>query len=315
MKMPKKIAIVIPCYNEVLNIQKIIQEIDVVFQNLEYNYEIILVDDGSSDNTVEVFKLESDINSKVKFIEFSKNFGKDQALKAGIDAADGDALVTIDADLQHPPSLIKEMIEKWESGYEIIYTYRKENNPDASIKNKIGSKAFYKIINYLSDINLENGIADYRLIDKKVIRALVSIDEYELFLRGMVKWIGFKQIGIPYIPKQRHAGESTYSMKALLKLALHGIVSFSTKPLYLSIFIGLSTAGLGVIFYSIYVVYSLFYHLAISGWASVIFTIVLFGSLNLIVLGIVGVYVGKIFIQSKNRPNYIIRDTNIDYKR
>ena len=233
MKMPKKIAIVIPCYNEVLNIQKIIQEIDVVFQNLEYNYEIILVDDGSSDNTVEVFKLESDINSKVKFIEFSKNFGKDQALKAGIDAADGDALVTIDADLQHPPSLIKEMIEKWESGYEIIYTYRKENNPDASLKNKIGSKAFYKIINYLSDINLENGIADYRLIDKKVIRALVSIDEYELFLRGMVKWIGFKQIGIPYIPKQRHAGESTYSMKALLKLALHGIVSFSTKPLYL----------------------------------------------------------------------------------
>ncbi len=315
MKMHKKIAVVIPCYNEALNIPKIIKEIEEVFETLNYNYEIILVDDGSIDNTVEIFKIESVRNTNVKFIEFSKNFGKDQALKAGIDAANGDALVTIDADLQHPPTLIKEMIEKWEAGFEIIYAYRKENNPDASFKNKIGSKAFYKIVNYLSDINLENGIADYRLIDKKVINALVSIDEYELFLRGMVKWIGFKQIGIPYIPEQRFAGESNYSIKSLMKLALHGIVSFSTKPLYLSIFLGLSLAGLGFLFYSIYVFYSLFYHLAISGWASVIFTIVLFGSLNLIVLGIVGIYVGKIFIQSKNRPNYIIKDTNIETKR
>jgi dolichol-phosphate mannosyltransferase len=314
MKMHKKISVIIPCYNEALNIPKIIQEIEVVFETLNYNYEIILVDDGSIDATVALFKVESERNTNVKFIEFSKNFGKDQALKAGIDAANGDALVTIDADLQHPPSLIKEMVEKWEAGFEIIYAYRKENNPDASLKNKIGSKAFYKIVNYLSDINLENGIADYRLIDKKVIKALVSINEYELFLRGMVKWIGFKQIGIPYIPEQRFAGESNYSIKSLMKLALHGIVSFSTKPLYLSIFLGLSLAGLGVLFYSIYVFYSLFYHLAISGWASVIFTIVLFGSLNLIVLGIVGIYVGKIFIQSKNRPNYIIRDTNIETK-
>lgn len=315
MKTQKKISIVIPCFNEALNIPKVISEIDLVFTTLQYTYEIILIDDGSIDNTVEIFLLQANKNSNVKYIEFSRNFGKDQALKAGIDAAIGDALVTIDADLQHPPKLIKEMIKKWEAGYEVIYAFRKENNPDASLKNKIGSRAFYKLVNYLSDINLEDGIADYRLIDRKVIKALLNINEFELFLRGMVKWIGFKQIGIPYVPEQRFAGESTYSIKALMKLALHGIISFSTKPLYISIFLGVSLAGLGFLFYSVYVFYSLYYHLAISGWASVIFTIVLFGSLNLIVLGIVGIYVGKLFIQSKNRPNYIIRDSNIDAKK
>lgn len=311
MKTEKIISIIIPCFNEALNIPKVIGEIDFEFTNLAYSYEIILIDDGSSDNTTDVILLEVNQNSNVKYIEFSRNFGKDQALKAGIDAAKGNALVTIDADMQHPPKLIKDMIEKWEKGYEVVYAYRKESNPDASLKNIIGSRAFYKIVNYLSDINLEDGIADFRLIDRKVILALSKIDEYELFLRGMVKWIGFKQIGIPYVPDQRFAGESTYSFKALIKLALHGIISFSTKPLYISIFLGLSLAGLGFLLYSVYVFYSLYYHLAISGWASVIFTIVLFGSLNLIILGIIGIYVGKLFIQSKNRPNYIIRNSNI----
>lgn len=310
MSSNKKISIVIPCFNEALNISKIINEIEIVFANIPYDFELIFVDDGSIDNSVEVLKSEANKKTFVKYIEFSRNFGKDQALKAGIDIANGDALVTIDADLQHPPALIKEMIEKWENGYEVIYAFRKENNPDASLKNKIGSKVFYKLVNYLSDINLENGIADYRLIDRKVIKALVSVNEYEIFLRGMVKWIGFKQIGIPYIPEQRFAGKSTYSIKALINLAMHGITSFSTKPLYISIFLGISLSAIGTIFYSMYVFYSLWFNLAISGWASVIFTIVFFGGLNLIVLGIVGTYVGKIFMQSKGRPNYLIRETN-----
>lgn len=310
--MQKKISIVIPCFNEALNIPKIINEIEIVFATLPYNFEIILVDDGSIDNTIEVFKIEAAKNSYVKYIELSRNFGKDQALKAGIDAFEGDALVTIDADLQHPTALIKEMIEKWENGFEVVYAFRKEDNPDASFKNRMGSKAFYKIINYLSDINLENGIADYRLMDKKVIKALVSINEYELFLRGMVKWIGFKQIGIPYKPEQRFAGESTYSVKALMKLALHSIVSYSTKPLYISVYLGLSLSIIGPILYLFYVFDSLYFHYNISGWASVIFTIVIFGGLNLIIMGIIGIYIGKIFMQSKNRPNYLIRDTNLE---
>lgn len=314
MNDPKKIAIIIPCFNEAQNIPKIITEIENVFLSLPYIFEIIFVDDGSTDNSILVLKEAVRQYKFVKFIEFSRNFGKDQALKAGIDFAAADAIVTIDADLQHPPILIAEMISKWENGYEVIYAFRKENNPDASLKNKIGSKVFYKIVNYLSDINLENGIADFRLIDKKVISSLKNINEYELFLRGMVKWIGFKQIGIPYKPEQRFAGESNYSVKALVKLALHGITSFSTKPLFLSIFIGLTSSAIAFLFYLIYVFDSIYYGYAISGWASVIFTIVIFGSLNLVMLGIIGIYVGKIFIQSKNRPNYIIRETNIDKK-
>jgi len=310
--MQKKISVVIPCYNEALNIPKIIDEVVLVFATIPYDFEIILVDDGSIDNTVDVFKIEAEKNHRVKFIEFSRNFGKDQALKAGIDAAMGDALVTIDADLQHPPALIKEMIANWENGFEVVYAFRKEQNPDAKLMNKISSRAFYKIVNYLSDINLEDGIADYRLMDRKVIKALSAINEYELFLRGMVKWIGFKQMGIPYVPEQRFAGESTYSTKALMKLAFHGIISFSTKPLYLSVILGISLSVIAPILYLIYILYSHYNGLDISGWASVIFTVVIFGALNLIVMGIVGAYVGKLFMQTKRRPNYLIRDTNLD---
>jgi polyisoprenyl-phosphate glycosyltransferase len=304
------ISIVIPAFNEALNIPKIIAEMKTVFEGLSYQYEMIFIDDGSIDDTVAVLKKEASINSNVYFIELSRNFGKDQALKAGIDLAKGDALVTIDADLQHPPKLIIEMIEKWENGFEVIYAHRKENNPDASFKNKIGSKLFYKIINKMSDINLENGIADYRLMDRKVVNALVKINEYELFLRGMVKWIGFKQVGIPYVPEQRFAGESTYSIKSLVMLALHGITSFSIKPLYSAIYLGFVFSLLTLLYFP-YVVYSWYAGLEVAGWTSLIMTVVFFGGLNLIILGITGIYIGKMFLQSKNRPSYIIRDSNL----
>jgi polyisoprenyl-phosphate glycosyltransferase len=304
------ISIVIPAFNEALNIPKIITEIDLVFKDIDYNFELFFVDDGSTDNTINVLKSEAAKNPSVKYIELSRNFGKDQALKAGIDIAKGIALITIDADLQHPPALIKEMIQKWEAGFEVIYAYRKENNPDASLKNKIGSRLFYKIVNQMSDINLEDGIADYRLMDRKVIDSLLKINESELFLRGMVKWIGFKQIGIPYVPEQRFAGESTYSVKALIKLALHGITSFSVKPLYSAIYLGFIFSGLSLLYFP-YIVYSWINNYEVAGWTSMIMTVVFFGGINLIILGIIGIYVGKMFLQSKNRPTYIIRDTNI----
>jgi polyisoprenyl-phosphate glycosyltransferase len=311
MDSRKLISIVIPAFNEALNIPKIITEIKLVFDDLPYQFETVFVDDGSSDATIDVLKSESEKNTFVKYIELSRNFGKDQALKAGIDFAKGAALVTIDADLQHPPALIKEMIAKWEAGYEVIYAFRKENNPDASLKNKLGSKLFYQIVNRMSDITLENGIADYRLLDRKVVNALVKINEYELFLRGMVKWIGFKQIGIPYVPEQRFAGESNYSIKALFKLALHGITSFSIKPLYSAIYLGFIFSLLSLLYFP-YVIYSWMMNYDVAGWTSLIMTIVFFGGLNLIILGIVGIYIGKMFLQSKNRPSYIVRDSNLD---
>ena len=307
----KFISILVPCYNEEENVMLIKNEIDEIFFNIDIDYEIIFIDDGSEDKTILLLEQLAAEHNYIKLIEFSRNFGKDFALKAGIDHSKADAIIMIDADLQHPPKLMLQMIKQWEAGYEVVYAFRKENNPDAKFFNKIFSKLFYKIINVLSDINLENGIADYRLLDAKVVNQIKKINENELFLRGMIKWIGFKQIGIPYVPEQRVNGETTYSNKALFKLALHGITSFSTKPLYLSIILGLSISFVAFIFYLIYVFDSLYNNYAISGWASVIFTIVFFGGLNLIVLGIIGVYVGKLFMQSKNRPNYIVRNTNI----
>lgn len=309
--MNKLISIVVPAYNEADNIPHIVSALKDTFIAQNYRYEIIIVDDGSKDKSVEIAREISLSDPTVKYIEFSRNFGKDQALKAGIDLAKGDALVTIDADMQHPPSLILEMIAQWEIGYEIIYAYRQEKNPDAKLKNKIGSRLFYKLVNVLSDINLEDGIADYRLIDQKVIRTLAELKEYELFLRGMVKWIGFKQIGIPYTPSTRLIGETNYPIKSLIKLALHGITSFSVKPLYTAVYLGFFFS-LASVLYIPYVLYSFFANLEVSGWASVIMTIVFFGGLQLIILGIIGIYVGKMFMQTKNRPNYIIRSTNIN---
>ena len=172
------------------------------------------------------------------------------------------------------------------------------------------SKYFWKILNTFSSLDLEDGISDFRLLDKKVINALKDINEFEIFFRRIVKWVGFEQIGVPYTPNERIYGETAYSRKALFRLAIQGITSFSIRPLYIAIFLGLGVSFLAFMLYVGYVIYSLVYGHVISGWASLISTVVFFGGLNLIVMGIIGIYVGKLFMQSKNRPNYLIKETN-----
>ncbi|MFN8407451.1 MAG: glycosyltransferase family 2 protein [Sphingobacteriaceae bacterium] len=306
----KQISIVIPAFNESKNIKLLVDRIDDVFEHLSYQYEILLVNDGSSDTTQKVLVELSQINPKVHYVEFSRNFGKDAALKAGIDLSQSNAVITIDADLQHPPELIPQMINRWEAGYEVVYAYRKEANPHYSWFNKMASRSFYHLINQLSDIDIENGISDFRMMDQKVITVLKSINEFEIFLRGMVKWVGFKQIGIEYTPAERLYGNSTYSTKALIKLALQGITSFSIKPLYTAVYLGFLFSVLSLL-YIPYVIYSFYIGAEVHGWASVIMTIVFFGGLQLVILGIIGIYIGKLFLQSKQRPNYIIRNTSL----
>ena len=231
-------------------------------------------------------------------------------MKAGFDYANCDAAITIDADLQHPPELITELIMEWENGYQVVYAYREKNNPHVNIFNKLSSKIFWLFLKKISSLELEVGVSDYRIIDKKVVNVLKELNEIELFYRGIIKWVGFKQKGIPYTPDERKNGSTSYSKKALVKLAIQGITSFSTKPLYLAMFLGMGLSAIAIVFFFIYVIYSLYFSQSISGWASVITTIVFFGGLNLIVLGIVGMYIGKLFMQSKERPNYIISSTN-----
>jgi polyisoprenyl-phosphate glycosyltransferase len=306
----KKVSIVIPSFNEEGNIKVMVEALHFELKKIDIDYEMIFVDDGSKDKTLSILQTISKSDSKLFFVELSRNFGHQNALMAGLDLASGDAIITMDGDMQHPPSLIPEMISKWKEGYDVVYTRRLEDKNLPAFK-KITSKYFYKFINYISEIDIEAGTADFRLMDKKVAKVFFTFTENELFIRGLVNWVGFKQFAIDYEPAERFSGQSKYTIKKMMQFALKGITSFSIRPLYLSIFLGLSTSVIASIFYIIYVFYSLYFGHSISGWASVIFTVVFFGGLNLIVLGIIGVYVGKLFMQSKNRPNYLIRDTNI----
>ncbi len=307
--MSKKISIVIPVYNEAGNLAIILHAIKKVFESLPYDFRIIFVNDGSQDETLTIIKKLSDENKEVDYISFSRNFGHQNALKAGLDNSNADAVISMDGDMQHPPTMIPELITLWENGNDIVYTIRKDHKELPMLK-RTTSNLFYKIMNRLSSIELERGTADFRLLDKKVVNVIRDIKEYDLFWRGMVKWLGFKQISIEYTPAERASGKSKYTLHKMLELALRGITSFSTKPLSIAIYIGFLSSLISIL-YIPYALISYFYGHVISGWASIIVTIAFFGGLQLMILGIIGIYLGKLFMQSKNRPHYIINESKL----
>jgi glycosyltransferase involved in cell wall biosynthesis len=309
--MKKNITIVIPSYNEESNIEKLLECLNEVIATLDYNFKILFVDDGSRDGTISKLKNLAREQQNLFYIELSRNFGHQNALKAGIDYAklNSDAVISMDGDLQHPPSLIPELIARWEEGFDVVYTVRAETESLSYFKNKT-SKWFYSLMNKLSEIKFEPGTADFRLIDKRVAEVFSDFTENELFIRGIINWVGFSQFAVDYIPQERFSGKSKYTLSKMIRFAIQGITSFSTRPLYLAVFLGLGLSIFSVVFFSIYVGYSLYFGHPISGWASVITAIVFFGCLNLIVLGIIGIYIGKLFMQSKDRPNYLVKNTN-----
>ncbi|MFA5245734.1 MAG: glycosyltransferase family 2 protein [Pedobacter sp.] len=304
----KLVSIVIPAFNETENIPRIVEVIEKLFSTMSYRYEIILVADGCTDNTMETIRKLIETNGQLYFIELSRNFGHQLALKAGLDHASGDCVICMDCDLQHPVEIIPEMLAKWESGYEVVYTIRQEDKKLPYSK-RMTSNLFYKTMNSLSDVEIETGSADFRLLDKAVISVIRNFHENDPFLRGLIKWVGFRNISIPYYPNERYCGKSKYSLKKMIRFALQGVTSFSVRPLYGAIYLGFAFSMLSVM-YLPYVLYAFHSGKEVSGWASIIMTIVFFGGLQLIILGIIGIYVGKMFMQVKNRPNYIIRSTN-----
>jgi dolichol-phosphate mannosyltransferase len=303
------LSIVIPTFNEEGNIEILYSKLIETLTPLELDeFEFIFVDDGSQDRSLEIVKKLSIDDPRVKYISFSRNFGHQPALKAGLDHAQFAGVVSLDADLQHPVELIPEMIEKWKNGAEVVYTKRK----DVSLPwfKRTTSKLFYRIINTLSQIKLEDGVADFRLLDQKVIHALRAYKESNLFIRGLIPALGFKQESIDYTPHKRFAGETKYSFSKMIRFALTGITSLSAKPLYFSIYFGIFFAMLAFI-YGLYAIYIFaFGHEAIPGWTSIIASILLIGGIQLIMIGIIGIYLGKVFAQSKGRPNYIIAEKN-----
>ncbi|SHK10431.1 glycosyltransferase family 2 protein [Chryseobacterium polytrichastri] len=307
----KKISIVIPAYNEEGNVAMIHQKIKEVFEGLSnYDFEIIFVNDGSRDNTQQKLEQLSQEFSEVKFIEFSRNFGHQPAVKAGMDNAYGNAVISMDGDLQHPPELIPDMIKKWEEGNDIVFTIRTYPKEISLFKRKT-SDFFYKLLSSLSDVNLtKGGGSDFRLMDANAVEVMRGFNEDDLFLRGLTSWMGFKQTGIEFTACERLSGESSYNLKKMITFAFTGITAFSVKPLSIAAYLGFIFSAFSVVGYGLYVLYAFIAKTEISGWASLIMTIVFFGGLQLIILGIIGIYLGKIFKEVKQRPNYIIKNKN-----
>lgn len=309
--MKKLISIVLPAHNESGNVGVIKTRIKECFPFDSYDLELIFVNDGSTDDTMEQLYKLSQEDKSVFYIELSRNFGHQCALKAGLDYAHGDCVISMDCDMQHPPELIKPLIEKWQQGYDIVYTCRAESETASYMKRKT-SNAFYHIFNSFSDVQIEKGTADFRLMSRNVADVFKRFRENDLFIRGMIKWMGFRQAHIDYEPNERFSGTSKYTVRKMLRLAVHAVTSFSVRPLYLAIYIGFGLSLLALL-YLPYVLYSFFYsgHYA-YGWGSVILTIVFFSGLQLCVLGVIGLYLGKMFIQVKDRPLYIVRSSNFD---
>jgi len=304
-----KVSIIIPCYNEEGNVELLYRKIK---ESLPDNIvEYVFVDDNSNDNTLNILEKLSSDDINVKYLSFSRNFGHQNALRAGLEYSTGDCVISMDADLQHPPELLQSLIDKWSEGYDIVYTVRKDIENVSKFK-KVTASVFYKLINNLSDIEIKQGAADFRLIDKKIVRILVDdITEYHLFFRGLISWIGYKQTFIEYIPNKRFSGTTKYSLSKMINFAIEGITSFSIRPLKLAILMGITISFLSAL-YGIYaLIMAIFTDETLKGWASVLVSILFIGGINMILLGIVGEYIGKLYIQSKKRPYFLIKKTNI----
>jgi glycosyltransferase involved in cell wall biosynthesis len=304
--MSVSVSIVIPCLNEQGNILALFERIRSELAG-DYNFEVIFIDDGSTDGTLDVLRDLAAKNPELRYVSLSRNFGHQQALKAGLDRASGECVIMMDADLQHPPALLRQLIGRWREGFDIVYTVR-QANLELPLFKRISSRLFYKLINCLTEHPIEEGAADFRLVDRRVASIISSMNDPFLFLRGLIPWLGFKQSSIAYNPDARFSGTTKYSLIKMARLALHGVTSFSVRPLRMATLFG-AVISLISFAYLIYALLAFFvYHISLPGWSSIVSSILLLGGIQLIMLGIIGEYLGMLYVQSKQRPTYIVRE-------
>jgi len=303
------ISIIIPCYNEEQVIAETYKRLTDVMQNLPHKYELIFVNDGSRDNTLAILQNFSKKDQRVKVLSFSRNFGHQAAITAGLNYCNGDYAVTIDGDLQDPPQVILGMLETMKAeNANIVYAVRKKRDGEPRWR-LIAIKLFYRILNKLSDIHIPVDTGDFRLVDRKVIDQFNALEEKNKYIRGLMYWMGFKQVPFYYDREARFAGETKYPFGKLLKLALTGIFYFSKKPLNIATSLGFVSIVLGLC-YVLWALISMIFGFgyAISGWTSTIVLIVFFGGVQLLTIGVLGKYIGNLFDEVKGRPEYIVNE-------
>ena len=310
----KLLSIIVPMYYEELVAYECYHRIKNVVNGIEsMDHEIIFVNDGSKDRTLAILKSIAKGDKCVKIIDFSRNFGHQAAVTAGLFNCNGDAIVIIDADFQDPPEIIPEMISKWEEGHQVIYGKRKIRSGESKFK-LLTAKYFYRVLSYMASIEIPKDTGDFRLMDRIVVEAFKEMPEQNRFIRGMVSWIGFDQVPLEYNRDDRFAGETKYPLRKMIKFATDGIVSFSTKPLKLTAIFGIGTIGISILLI-IYTIITKIMSDTSMGWASTMCVILFFSGVQLLSLGVIGEYIARIYDESKNRPLYLVKEKiNFDNK-
>lgn len=307
----KKITIIVPCYNEQEVLPALYERLQQVIDSLSesYCFEILLVNDGSKDQTLSVIKKMAKADRRISYLDLSRNFGKELAMIAGLDHANGDAVILMDADLQHPPEMIPVMLEYWQEGYDDVYTKRRNRLNESFFKRHI-TEAFYDFLKKVSKVDVPKNVGDFRLLDRRCVAALQLLRESQRYTKGLFNWIGYRKKEILFDCQPRAAGETKWNSVALINLAVEGITSFTTFPLKIATIFGFLISFISLFYMGFVIVNTLLFGEAVQGYPTLLSTILFLGGIQLIFLGVIGEYVGRIFNEGKNRPLYLVNEYN-----
>lgn len=307
MNEAKLLSIVVPVFNEEGNLRPLIKRLRAALEPSVPRYELIFIDDGSSDSSWEILRELADEDARVRAVRLSRNFGHQVAISAGMEYASGDAVVMMDADLQHPPEIVPELYANWKEGFDVVYTIR-EGREHAGWFKRMTASAFYKLINATGDVKVVPNAPDFRLLDRRVVNALLAMPERGRFVRGLVSWVGFRQTGVPFVAQPRHDGKTKYQFARMLMFSLDGLTAFSSFPLRVSAYMGLVAAVVGLP-YGIWALYARFVlHITEPGWTSLLSAVLFLGGVQLIAIGIIGEYLRRIYDEVKGRPLYLTQE-------
>jgi len=301
----KTISFLVPMYNEAPNIDTFFATMESVLSSLDIHWEVICVDDGSSDDTLRALEQKAQADPKIKIVSFSRNFGKEAAMTAALDYATGDAVIPIDADLQDPPEIVGDMIEKWEAGADIVCAKRSSRETDSILKRKT-AHWFYSVFNKISDTHIPEDVGDYRLIDKRVVKVIKQLPEKDRFMKGLFTWPGFSTETVEFERKSRAYGDTKFNYWKLWNFALSGLTSFSTIPIRVGIYVGLFIASVSFLYGLFIISKTMIFGIDVPGYASLLVAVLFLGGVQLFFLGLLGEYIGRIYKEVKNRPIYVV---------